>query len=80
MTYDMFRIEEGAFEDLVSHEKYFKAPVSPISFTYLCECVKGGEEEWDRKGEGIRGSRWGSMNGPTVLGLELVLEVANFCH
>lgn len=45
MTYNMFRIEEGAFEDLVSHEKYFKAPVSPISFTYLCECVQGGEEE-----------------------------------
>ena len=36
MTYNMLRFEEGAFQDLVLHEKHFKAPVSAIPLANLC--------------------------------------------
>ena len=57
MTYNMLRFEEGAFQDLVLHEKHFKAPVSAISFANLCGRRErgGGEGGEGRGGEGRGG-------------------------
>ena len=56
-TYNLFRFEEGAFPDLVLHEKHFKTPVSAISFAKLC----GRRERRGGKGEsgGVKGEKEG---------------------